>query len=363
MKKVLIYGEFNPESTTGIAYINSNLAYSLKNIGYEVKKIIDPRQKDYFKNEKIIKKNINLKEFIKLFFFIIITKKHEISFITISLGNLGLLKTFIIQFLLNIKSKRSYLYVHRGDLNKNYKSSFYKRTIISLILVNAYKIIFLSEKFKKENIIKEIKNKILVLPNSLSKSDSDLSKRLFQKKIMKLDREIKKIKFLYSGNIQKSKGIHNIIKAFDEINKKNNNYKLILDIFGMKLEKINLDFDFVNYKGKLDTNNRLEHMSKYDCLLFASQNEGLPMILIESLSIGLPFITTKVGAIEDLLIKNYPYICKPTIKSIKNNINQFCFDITKNENLLKKIAFENYKLFSDNFKYSIFEKNISENIH
>ena len=363
MKKVLIYGEFNPESTTGIAYINSNLAYSLKNIGYEVKKIIDPRQKDYFKNEKIIKKNINLKEFIKLFFFIIITKKHEISFITISLGNLGLLKTFIIQFLLNIKSKRSYLYVHRGDLNKKYKSSFYKKTIISLILVNAYKIIFLSEKFKKENIIKEINNKILVLPNSLSKSDSDLSKRLFQKKIMKLDREIKKIKFLYSGNIQKSKGIHNIIKAFDEINKKNNNYKLILDIFGMKLEKINLDFDFVNYKGKLDTNNRLEHMSKYDCLLFASLNEGLPMILIESLSIGLPFITTKVGAIEDLLINNYPYICKPNIKSIKNKINQFCFDITKNENLLKKIAFENYKLFSDNFKYSIFEKNISENIH
>ena len=130
----------------------------------------------------------------------------------------------------------------------------------------------------------------------------------------------------------------------------------------MKLEKINLEFDYVNYKGKLDTNTRLEHMSKYDCLLFASQNEGLPMILIESLSIGLPFITTKVGAIEDLLIKNYPYICKPTIKSIKNNINQFCFDITKNKNLLKKIAIENHKLFSDNFKYSIFEKNISENI-
>ena len=47
----------------------------------------------------------------------------------------------------------------------------------------------------------------------------------------------------------------------------------------MKLEKINLEFDYVNYKGKLDTNTRLEHMSKYDCLLFASQNEGLPMII------------------------------------------------------------------------------------
>ena len=363
MKKVLIYGEFNPKSTTGIAYINSNLEYCLKNIGYEVKKITDPREKDYFKNAQIIKKNINLKEFIKLFFLLIISRKHDISFITISLGNLGLLKTFIVQFLLNIKSKRNYLYVHRGDLNKHYKTSYYKRTIISLILLSSYKIIFLSEKFEKENIIKEINNKILVLPNSLSKSDSELSQRLFDKKIKKINRDIKKIKFIYSGNIQKSKGVHYIIKAINETNKENNNFQLVLDIFGMKLEKINLDYDFINYKGKLDTNTRLEHMSKYDCLILASHNEGLPMILIESLSIGLPFITTKVGAIEDLLINNYPYICEPNTKSIKNKINQFCIDITKNKNLLKKISIESYKLFSKNFKYSTFEKNISKNIN
>ena len=32
MKKVLIYGEFTPTSTTGIAYVNSNLEYSIKKI-------------------------------------------------------------------------------------------------------------------------------------------------------------------------------------------------------------------------------------------------------------------------------------------------------------------------------------------
>ncbi len=362
MKKVLIYGEFTPTSTTGIAYVNSNLEYSLKKIGYEVKKIIDPRVKDYFKNEKIIKKNLNFYEFIKLVFFLIITKKYEISIITISMGNLGLLKTYVVQFLLNIKSKRNYLYVHRGDLNKNYKRSLYKKTIIRLILKNSYKVIFLSEKFKKDNIIKEIKNKILVVPNSLSDSDTELSQRLFQKKIKKLNANNKKFKFLYFGNIQKSKGIDKIIKAIDAINKENKDYQLRLDIFGMKFEEINLDFNFVKYQGKLDTNKRLENMSKYDCLILASDNEGLPMILIESLSIGLPFITTKVGAIEDLLINNYPYICNSNLRSIKDKINQFCIDMTKNKNLLERISIENHKLFSKNFKYSIFEKNIKDNI-
>ena len=51
-------------------------------------------------------------------------------------------------------------------------------------------------------------------------------------------------------------------------------------------------------------------MSSYDCLILPSFNEGLPLVLIECLSIGIPFITTKVGAIEDLLIKNYPYVCE-----------------------------------------------------
>ncbi len=363
MKNVLLYGEFNPKSTTGIAYINSNLESSLKYLGYEVTKIIDPRTKDYFKNERIIKKNLNQNEFFKLFFILIFSKKHEISFITISMGNFGLLKTVIVQFFLNIKSKRSYLYVHRGDLNKNYNSSIYKKAIISLILRSSFKVILLSEKFEKNNKIKQIKNKILVLPNALTKYDSELSQRLFNKKIKRKNKGYKIIKFLYCGNIQKSKGIHKIIKAIDETNMQNNFYKIKLDIFGMKFEEINLDFDFINYKGKLETKERLENMINYDCLILASHNEGLPMILIESLSIGLPFITTKVGAVEDLLIKNYPYVCKNNIESIKEKINQFCIDLTKNKNQLNKILINNYELFSNNFKYSIFEKNIRENIY
>ena len=49
MKKALLYGEFIPQSTTGIAYVNSLLVKSLKKSGYKVTKIIEPRSKDYKK--------------------------------------------------------------------------------------------------------------------------------------------------------------------------------------------------------------------------------------------------------------------------------------------------------------------------
>ncbi len=363
MKNVLLYGEFIPKSTTGIAYINSNLETSLQHLGYEVKKLLEPRANDYFKNKLIISKNLNINKFIRLFFILIFSKKYDISFITISMGNIGLLKTAIIQYLLILRSRRSYLYVHRGDLNINYNSSNFKRFMISLILKNSFKVILLSKIFKKNNIIKEINNKIIILPNGLNKEDSSLSQNLFNKKINRKISNKRKIKFLYSGNIQEEKGLSLIIKAIDLINFKNKNYQIILDIYGMKFENIDLEYDFINYKGKLQTNKRLVQMSKYDCLVLASKNEGLPMILIESLSIGLPFITSKVGAIEDLLIKNYPYVCENKITSIKDKINQFCFDFIENKSRLNKIIIQNNNLFLENYEYSIFEKNIQKNIY
>ena len=85
--------------------------------------------------------------------------------------------------------------------------------------------------------------------------------------------------------------------------------KIILDVYGIPFEKLDGFRNQIEYKGILNYKNRLEVMSQYDFLIIASRSEGMPMILIECLSIGLPFITTKVGAINDTLIQNYPYIC------------------------------------------------------
>ena len=61
MKTALIYGEFLPDSSTGIAYVNSTLDSSLNKVGYKVTRIIEPRTKDYSKSlNKIIKKSIYL---------------------------------------------------------------------------------------------------------------------------------------------------------------------------------------------------------------------------------------------------------------------------------------------------------------
>ena len=359
MKRIIIYGEFINKSTTGIAYMNSNLDYCLKKLGCKVEKILDPRTKDYYESKEIISKKINLYLFIKLIYKLVQIKKHDIAFITLSMNYFGLLKTYLINFLLIIKSKKNYLYIHRGDLNIHYKQSIFKKLLIDLILKQSNKVILLSKIFKDQNIIKGIEKKIVVIPNTLNKGDSLLSKSIYKEKLKINLEKRNKLKIIYSGNIQKEKGVKNILKSIININKQNNDIAYF-DLYGMQFEDFNYEAEFVTYKGKIDTDNRLEIMSNYDLFIMSSYSEGLPMVLIECLSIGLPFITSNVGAIQDLLINNYPYICTQDQKSIEEKLKNFIYDFKNRREYINSIISQNNDLFNRNFKYKKFSDNIEK---
>ena len=66
MKRAFIFGEFIAKSTTGIAYVNTNLKYALKELNFFVETLDDPRSNDYFKYKGYIKKNYNVIEIFKV---------------------------------------------------------------------------------------------------------------------------------------------------------------------------------------------------------------------------------------------------------------------------------------------------------
>ena len=364
MKRAFIFGEFITKSTTGIAYVNTNLKYVLKELNFLVETLDDPRSNDYFKYKGFIKKNYNVIEIFKVILNIVFTKKYNISFLTISLGNLGLLKSLLIIILLKFKTKDLYLYIHRGDLDLNYKKSLYKKYLIKIHLSFSTKIILLSKLFRSDESLKDFQKKILIIPNSLSKEDTSISNDIFKNryKILEDKYEQKIVKFIYSGNLQAEKGIHKIIEAINLINQKKLKIKVQLDIYGMKFEEIDLKANNIFYKGKLKHSDRLTIMSNYDFLISASKTEGLPITFIECMAIGLPFITTNVGAINDLLINNYPYTIQSETLNIVEVIHKAIDDITKNKSKLKSIILSNHDLFYKKFQYSQFLNSIKKNL-
>ena len=361
-RKIIIYGEFIEESTTGIAYVNSNLFQVFQNLKFKVTKLKEPRSLDYQKNKSKIKKRLNIKSFIYLFFDLLNLDNHDISFITLSMGNIGLLKTLLIHYLLQKKSKRVYLYIHRGDLDKRYLKSIFRKFIISNLFKNSFKIIFLSKIFILKLEKELLKDKYLVIPNSLNEEDCKISTSLFNNKIKNVLNKQKYLKIIYASNLQKQKGIHKIIKSVNLLNKNLKEYKIKLDIYGLQFEEIKGENNLVQYKGLLKTKKRLSTMSKYDFLITASNSEGLPITLIECLAIGLPFITTKVGAIDDLLISNYPYICSYETKSITNTLKKARNDNLNENNKIKDLIIANNKLFKTKFSSKKFFFNVKKSI-
>ena len=98
-----------------------------------------------------------------------------------------------------------------------------------------------------------------------------------------------------------------VIKAVAELKKRNLNFHLTWLGDGkykeeMKVlaEKLNVS-EQIDFRGNVSPSEVLIALQKSDIFLLASRTEGLPRVVIEAMSCGLPCIATKVGGIPELL--------------------------------------------------------------
>ena len=114
------------------------------------------------------------------------------------------------------------------------------------------------------------------------------------------------IRLAYFGRLAPNKGLDLLLKAMARVNLK---VPMILDIWGGGPELENLRSlsevlklaQFVNFLGPYpDGEAGSKLICNYDGLVLPSTgSEGLPLILLEAMAYGIPFLTTKVGAIPD----------------------------------------------------------------
>lgn len=111
------------------------------------------------------------------------------------------------------------------------------------------------------------------------------------------------------GRLTKVKGFDQLIEALNIlINKKKIN--LTCDIIGDGEEFENLNKMIKDYK--LENNIKLlgfkdnvkEYMKNSDCLVMSSLMEGIPIVLLEAISLKLPVIAPNVGGIPEVIMHN-----------------------------------------------------------
>jgi len=129
----------------------------------------------------------------------------------------------------------------------------------------------------------------------------------------------------------------------------------ILQCYG-NFSDLNLKEKILAYSSeKIKINGPITGLKKYeaiyesDALILPSFNEGKPLVLLEAMFVGVPFISPNVGYIKEMVFDSYPFIYeKNTSENLLDMINNFSL-IAMDEKVKWKESLRNhyFKNFSN----------------
>jgi glycosyltransferase involved in cell wall biosynthesis len=132
------------------------------------------------------------------------------------------------------------------------------------------------------------------------------------------------------GSIVPEKGWHILLEAVRRLREEGVNVRLILAGRGCDSEKAGQlarqYSDWLRYEGFVP-NPRETILPRLDALVLMSEQEGLPMAIIEDLSVGLPVIATPVGGVPEAVVheKNGLLVSR-TVESLVQAIKRLADD-------------------------------------
>jgi glycosyltransferase involved in cell wall biosynthesis len=302
MDKLLFTGELPPNSINGIAYsnkINLDILKIIFNI-YIVEEQVDIR---YHKKLSIKKIATTIRMYFK-FFKLCIFNNFKFLYLALPTSAFGILKTLpllIIFKFCNYNSK-IVLHLHRGDV-----SNFIIKNIINVFLIKicfrfTYKFITLSNQDK--NYLMHNFPKYNYIFTSLSNTTYHYIHNEFN------DISNHKLtNFIYVSNYIEEKGILDLLETFKNLDNKFN-----LTCYGnftdniLKEKILSYSSKNISINGPIYDGLKFSTIREADCLILPSYNEGMPLIILESMSVGTPFISTSVGSINEMIYNAYPFI-------------------------------------------------------
>lgn len=257
---------------------------------------------------------------------------------------------YILPFIL-IFPRTKFVYTIHSDLNIDKKRIFNQLS----------KINFISKKIKliciSKTILEEFTKSFPIFNFYLI--ENGIKSLLRSENFFETKNEIDKLKknketkiFISIGRIDENKNQRLQLDAFEKIKKLN---CILLVIGSTPFEYQNLLNSLISRKlnnvfflGIKD--NIADYLELSDSLVITSKNEGLPLVAIEALSIGIPIITSKAGGMQDIVVDNENgFICQNnTVEEFINKVELF---MNLSLDTITKISFRNRLKYSG--KYSI----------
>ncbi len=222
----------------------------------------------------------------------------------------------------------------------------------------------------KKFILKNInvsKNKISVIGSG---STNGINTKYFNKnnKIYKTSIQIKKkfglkniFSFIFIGRIVKDKGIDELIEAFNKLNHKYKNTKLILIGWEENLDPISATAKKIIYFKKSIINLGYKKdvrpfLLASNCLVLPSYREGFPNVVLQAGSMNIPSIVSNINGCNEIIQNNFNglYIKPKNSQSLYLAMEK----ILINKHLYKSLVKRTRKNIVKNFRQDIIHNKI-----
>lgn len=227
------------------------------------------------------------------------------------------------------------VHTHHGNTSHTFKVKCYE-SLAQFFMKSCHGIITLSRPMYDEYKFIGAK-KVTIIPNMLS------MKNLIEIQSYRQHRQMgQKINLLYLGRLSKEKGVLDLLKLFKNLpNKESFELHIVGDgpLMGAA-KQISTDAVFHGHQ-----NDPTAFLMNADVLVLPSHSEGMPISMMEALSLGLIVIANPVGAIPD-------YIQTPKLLMKVENADiwtQGLREIEKNIELYRKIAMEKAEFYQNLF--------------
>jgi glycosyltransferase involved in cell wall biosynthesis len=167
--------------------------------------------------------------------------------------------------------------------------------------------------------IDQSRSKIVVLPNAvILSSDQQVKKQYLNSKL----------KLLFVARFAHNKGIHILLEAIKQLNDEGYQDKFEFDLGGkgplFEHYSSNLKYKNVNYLGFVSDEQLIELYKTNDLFVFPTLFEGMPTVVLEAMSHGMPIVVSDVGATAELVNDRNGYLInKNSVRELKEAIINF----------------------------------------